>query len=77
MPMEPEVTYTGVLDMQVCVPENYTDEQIIAFANEANPCGTTAGWAIRKQGSTLLAGQKERVACDDNPVNRVHIMLDA
>lgn len=74
--MSAEVTRMGVLDMQVCVPEDFTDEQVKAFANEANPCGTSYGWTIRQQGSKYLAGANERVPCEERP-GHVHIMLDA
>ncbi len=64
------VTKTGALSMQVCVPPDWDDEQVIAFAEGKNPCGTTNGWFIRKH------GQPERGLCSKNNGN-VHIMLDA
>src|SRR5260221_3091254 len=33
--LDPIVAVIGVLDMQVCVPATFTDEQIIEFANRA------------------------------------------
>lgn len=74
--MSAEVTQYGVLDCQVCVPESFTDEEVLAFANAANPCGTSLGWAIRKQGDVGLAGCDERVKCTGRE-GYVHIMLDA
>lgn len=62
--------------MQVCVPSDWKDEDVEAFANRENPCGTTNGWQIRREGSRLLAGCKERVCCEDRD-KHVHIMLDA
>jgi len=76
---KPEVTQRGVLDMQVCVPNSWTDEEIIDFANANNPCGTENGWFIRKEGDELLAGCSEKVSCMDEKRNKygyVHIMLD-
>jgi hypothetical protein len=70
------VTKHGVLDMQVCVPRDWTDEQVTDFANTANPCGTTNGWQIRREGDPALNGASERVQCSAN-VCCVHIMLDA
>jgi hypothetical protein len=70
------VTRIGLLDCQVCVPKDWTDQQIMDFVNTANPCGTQLGWQIRKEGSEHLQGAPERRTCADNP-NRVHIMLDA
>lgn len=69
------VTRAGVLDMQVCVPKGWSDEQILAFAERAYPCGTTHGWFIRKD-KERLAGSPERNPCSDSP-ERVHVTLDA
>lgn len=71
-----EVTKRGGLSMQVCVPTGWTDEQVKAFADTANACGTENGWSIRKEGDKALAGDPERVACSDRK-DHVHIMLDA
>lgn len=71
-----QVTRRGFLDMQVCVPKHYTDEQVRAFAEAENPCGTTGGWQIRRQGDEALSGCDERVQCEQDQ-NCVHIMLDA
>ena len=73
---EPEVTYEGLMDMQVCVPEDWTDKQVVQFANESYECGTTNGWFIRKEGDPSLSGDPERQLCDDRE-GCVHIMLDA
>lgn len=70
------VMRTGLLDMQVCVPADWTDKQIQEFSEAENPCGTTAGWQIRKQGDKLLAGCDERVPCAERK-GFVHVMLDA
>ena len=74
--MEPEVTKQGILDMQVCVPKEWDDKQVTAFANSASCCGTEHGWGIRKEGDRFLAGRPERVPCADRK-GFVHIMLDA
>ena len=66
-----QVTKRGVLDMQVCVPADWTDDQVKSFADRKNLCGTEGGWSIRKQGD-----HPERVQCSDDP-RFVHIMLDA
>jgi len=62
--------------MQVCVPEDWNDDQVKDFADLENVCGTTWGWAIRKQGHPNLAGCDERVKCEGRE-GCVHIMLDA
>lgn len=73
---EAVVTRIGALDMQVCCPKEWTDDEVLAFANKENPCGTTNGWFIRKEGDKGLAGYPERNQCE-RIANRVHIMLDA
>ena len=74
----PEITHQGALDMQVCVPSDWTNEQVKTFADARNPCGTTNGWQIRKKGDKHLAGAPERVPCK-SPSRKgfVHLMLDA
>lgn len=71
-----EVTRTGALDVQVCVPEGWADEQVKDFADRENLCGTQHGWHIRKEGDDALAGKPERNPCSQR-AGFVHIMLDA
>ena len=73
---EPMVTKANVLDMQICVPRDMEDNTVIAHAELLNPCGTTLGWQIRKQGNKALTGDNERVPCSER-VGFVHIMLEA
>lgn len=72
---EPVVTRFGVLDMQVCVPNEWTDQQVIEFANLKNECGITRGWYIRRQDHPALVGMDERTKCSKRE-GFVHIMLD-
>lgn len=74
--MSAEVTRHGALDMQVCVPAEWTDEEVKAFADRENLCGTSNGWVIRRQGDPALAGAPERIQCEGRD-GHVHIMLDA
>lgn len=69
------VTRTGALDMQVCVPSEWSDEQVKCFADSKNPCGTENGWFIRKD-AKLLRGDPERNPCAQRK-GFVHVMLDA
>ena len=73
--MKAEVTKVGLLDLQVCVPSEWTDKQVEEFAEEENPSGTN-GWAIRREGDKALAGDPERQSCEGR-FDCVHIMLDA
>ena len=70
------VTQYGLLDMQVCVPAGWTDGQIVEFANNAYPCGTSRGWRIRPEGDRYLQGMPERNPCVERH-GFVHVMLDA
>ncbi|MCK4825783.1 hypothetical protein KA005_59090 [bacterium] len=74
--MKPTIVYISIFDIGACVPKDWTDQQVIEFVEKENPCGTTGGWQIRKQGDRLLAGADERVVCNQYKDN-VHIMLDA
>lgn len=67
----------GALDMQICCPGSWTDEEVKAFSDRENECGTEHGWHIRRQGDPALAGAPERIDCEGGPPGNVHIMLDA
>lgn len=70
--LEAEVTRRGLLDVQVCVPKDWTDEQVLEFVKQQ--MGNTM-WSIRKEGSKRLGGDPERNPCDDRP-DFVHIVAD-
>lgn len=70
-----EVTNVSIFDMQVCVPADWTDEQVEEFANRENLAGTTNGWKMRPADSPYQAGAPVRVQCSQNADN-VHIMLE-
>lgn len=72
---KPMVTRNGIFSMQVCVPGEWTDEQVEEFANQRNLAGTVNGWGTRRQGDEALAGNDERVACAERE-GFVHVMLD-
>lgn len=74
--MTAEITKNGLLDCQVCVPENWNDDEVLAFVAVNNPCGTDPGWSIRREGDEALKGAPERMPCASRP-GHVHIMLDA
>lgn len=71
-----EIVHAGFLDIQVCVPHEWTDEEVKTFADSNHPCGTENGWQITRAGDEVLKGAEERETCatyDDF----VHIMLQA
>lgn len=76
MSYQPTVTRRGALDMQVCVPADWTDDLIKEFAERENSCGTSNGWQIRKSGDEALHGMPERNPCRER-AGYVHVMLDA
>jgi hypothetical protein len=76
MDTKPVVTKVGILSMQVCVRSEWSDEEILRFAEAKNPCGTKHGWGIRKEGDKLLEGAPERNPCSERR-GFVHVMLDA
>ncbi len=70
----PAIKYKGATDMQVCVLDSWTDEQVLRFAVMTNS-PTMGTWFIRRAGSYLLGGMPERNPCLTR-VGYVHIMLD-
>jgi len=74
--MEAQVLRCGSLDMQVCVPKDWTDEMVVEYAERANPSGVKNGWSIRRKGSKLLGNDLERTPCVKYS-EFVHITLDA
>ncbi len=73
---KPEVTVRKALHIQVCVPDDWSDEEVISFANTEAICGTENGWFIRREGDKALDGSPERVECEKKP-GYIHIILDA
>ena len=74
--MTAEVLRTGIFNIQVCIPVDWTDAQVLEFAESEYPCGTENGWLIRREGDKALCGAPERNPCVER-ASHVHIMLDA
>jgi hypothetical protein len=74
--MSAVVLEMNLFALRVCVPADWAEAEIIAFAEKENPCGTTHGWQIRREGSPFLEGAKERVQCASLSTN-VHLVLEA
>ncbi len=75
LPEGPLVVRNTLLSCQVCVPKDWTDEQAHEFVNRDNPSGTSMGWSICKEGSEVLDGAPERVACETR-TEYVHIVFE-
>ena len=73
---KPELIRSNMLSMQVCVPKEWNDKQVLDFAEKEDSCGIANGWQIRRQGAKDLRGDDERVPCNVREYY-VHIMLDA
>lgn len=69
MASAPEMTIKCVFTCQVCVPHEYTDDQVRAFANKEYPSGVTGGWIIHDSGP-----DPTRVQCEER-ADCYHIML--
>lgn len=62
----------SILHKQICVPEDWTDEQAQTFAG---PSGTTAGWIMLKDGDEDLNGYPARRPCAERE-GFVHIAFN-
>lgn len=74
---DPKVIRESLLGLQVCVPEDWNDEEVKHFANRMVPVGTINGsWHICKEGEhdNLLGGCPERNPCDKRK-GYVHVLL--
>jgi hypothetical protein len=72
--MSAQVVRTGLMDMQVCVPKDWSDEQAEQFANGSRPTGLDHGWKLREAADRAQNGAPIRVQCEQDAAN-VHIML--
>lgn len=64
---KPEVLRVGFLQMQVCVPRDYSNEAVEQFANGHTPTGIDSKWTIRFE-TPVRARCEERTGC-------VHLVL--
>ena len=72
----PMLTIAALLWCQVCVPEDWTPEQIVAFAEREYPCGTTNGWHLVEEADGILPEGEAVVPCAERP-GFVHRVLTA
>lgn len=67
-----EVTRYTIFVTQVCVPETWTDDQIVDFTNRMNPSGLENGWQIIREHRN---GDPERNPCSERECF-VHVALE-
>lgn len=67
--IQPEVITDTGLSMKVCVPEEWTDEQVVEFGESQSGIETECGWKIQYKDT-----DQERIACQDRP-GTCHIVL--
>lgn len=79
---QPVVVKFSTLLLQVCVPDNYTDEQIVEYAEQTLPRDTAKRWKIVREGDSKLGkcnacdrGYAEREPCEERP-DCVHVLLE-
>jgi flagellar biosynthesis/type III secretory pathway M-ring protein FliF/YscJ len=65
--LEPQFTQMHVFSTQICVPEDYTNEQALEFVEKEYPAGTSAGWQISDK-------VEQRVKCEKRE-GCVHILV--
>lgn len=49
MNAKPVATLINLIHLGVCVPKNWTDEQVEEFANAESPTGISSRWTIKPQ----------------------------
>ena len=67
----PQITRIKLCNIQVCVPEHFTDKQICDFANAEHPTGLDSKWTIRQYNN----GDPVRNPCSKES-NKVHVVLE-
>ena len=71
---EAQIIRIGFFQMQLCVPKEFSDKEIIEFAERENPAGTQNGWILARDGDEILGGDSARVQCVDIEDN-IHVVV--
>lgn len=70
-----QILRQGLFDMQCCVPKDWTDAEVEAFANNELPLGDTLRWEILPEGHPHLDGDPQRNQCAKHK-DTVHVKLE-
>ena len=72
----PTLLRLGFIDCQVCVPRDWTDEQVEAFAEQVQPLYDSGlQWEVLPDGHAHLDGDPQRNQCEAHP-EMVHVKLE-
>jgi len=71
---EASILRNSVFIVQVCVPKDWTDQEVIDFTERECPNRGTFNWSIVRTGDRLLDDNPRRVNCAENE-NFVHMVL--
>ena len=71
---EAQIIRIGFFQMQLCVPKEFSDKEIIEFAERENPAGTQNGWNLVRDGDEILGGDSARVQCLEIEDN-IHVVV--
>lgn len=72
----PEIIKQRAMGMQLCVPEDWSQDDILRFAEKEAPCGTTNGWFLCDDGHPSLGDSPARVPCAQQD-GFVHVVVVA
>lgn len=75
MEMLPMIIKNSIFTCQACVPEHWTDTQIVEFVENRQPSGTENGWMVLKDGDPRLQGDAGRGKCAER-AGFIHVVLE-
>jgi len=71
--MNAQILRRGVFGISVCIPKDWTDQQVIDFVEADSPCGTADGW---QPSARTEENCNKRIPCEDRE-GYMHMVLDA
>ena len=60
--------------LRVCVPREWSNDEITDFANTERPTGIKSCWVVAENGASVLGGDQARIRCADDR-EKVHVVL--
>lgn len=71
----PELIGSRLVSVQVCVPDNWSNDQVIDFVQRMPVSWEKEAWEVRKDGDVLLCGHPAKTPCKKKP-GYIHMFLD-